>query len=67
MLSGANGPSVSTSELISQLTEYLSELFDLSELSVLSELCDLSDLSELSVLSELCDAAMTMNRPTTGL
>jgi len=51
MLSGANGPSVSTSELISQLRE----------------LFDLSDLSELSVLSELYDAAMTMNRPTTGL
>jgi len=52
MLSGANGPSVSTSELISQLREYLS---------------DLSELSELSDLSELYDAAMTMNRPTTGL
>lgn len=55
MLSGANGPSVSTSELISQLREYLFELFDLS------------DLSELLDLSELYDAALTMNRPTTGL
>jgi len=58
ILSGANGPSVSTSELLSQLREYLSDLSDLS---------DLSEISDLSDLFELYDAAMIINRRTTGL